>query len=118
MAAPAPLAPALPRPRKLTGTPRPFSKKPRPYEAVLREAELHPSAPAHHRRAHRAMQCELAMDTTGSVVSETRWCVEPYCGAPATATLSCAWSGDVLLACDCHRESVAAQLPQAAEVAL
>ena len=117
MAAPAPALVPLPRPRKLTGTPRPFAKKPRPYLAVLREADMHPDRPAHHGRVLEQLTLDaaqtLSVDTTGSVVSETRWCMEPYCGAPATATLACAWSGDVLLACDCHRESVAAQLPQA-----
>ena len=71
--APAPLAPCLPRPRKLAGTPRPFAKKPRPYLAVLREAELHPEAPAHHRRAQQVMQLEaVRADAIDAEVIETR----------------------------------------------
>ena len=58
MAAPAPLAPCLPRPRKLAGTPRPFAKKPRPYLAVLREADMHPDRPAHHGRVLEALQVD------------------------------------------------------------
>jgi hypothetical protein len=106
MSSPAPALVPLARPRKLN-----FPRKQPSYLRLLCDAASHPDAPASDRKqltlfAQREAKRETPVDTTGSVVSETRWCMEPYCGAPATATLACAFSG----------ESVAAQLHQAAEV--
>ena len=63
MAAPAPALVPLPRPRKLTGTPRPFAKKPRPYLAVLREADMHPDRPAHHGRVLEQLTLDAVRET-------------------------------------------------------